>query len=202
MVITMSQIRSSWTDSDYAEWASEPDIIYILNYINVTLLTVFVIVLFALLCGYLSQKNKAAALTGIAFIPVYGTLNIVCYSIQISVVPMIARDVLSTSGDVMLAARLIQAKSDSIVGFINGLAYAVLGIPSVIYGYMLIKSSKKVSGVLLLINGVLCIIGIIGYMTDNAVLSLGVMAGGAVFLISLIFMILDFGNKKAVHDIS
>jgi len=197
--ISMSQVQSSWTAIDYLKWVSQPDIFYIVNYINATILTVMVIALFTVLFSYLSEKNRIPALLGISFIPIYGVMQLICYSIQISVVPSIATNALSTSGDFLFAFQLIQSNSQTLIGFINGLAYSILGIPSIIYGYMLIKNLKKRSGFLLLINGVLCIIGIVGYILDNTILSAGITLGGIAFLISLIFMILDFGKRTEVN---
>jgi len=45
----------------------------------------------------------------------------------------------------------------------------------------------------------LCIIGIVGYILDNTILSAGITLGGIAFLISLIFMILDFGKRTEVN---
>ncbi|MCL2578088.1 MAG: hypothetical protein FWE27_08580 [Defluviitaleaceae bacterium] len=192
----MSQIQSAWTDIDYLEWVSQPDIFYLINYINVTVLTVVVIVLFTVLFNYLSERNKTLAILGIVFIPIYGVLNLTCYSIQISVVPLMAAKSLNTSNDALFVVELIQAINHSSIGFINGLAYAVLGITSIIYGYMLMKRAKKVSGSLLLLNGVLCIIGFVGYILQNKVLSTGVLLGGIVFLLSLIFIVIDFNKSR------
>jgi len=196
MGISMSQIQSAWTDIDYLEWVSQPDIFYLINYINVTVLTVVVIVLFTVLFNYLSERNKTLAILGIVFIPIYGVLNLTCYSIQISVVPLMAAKSLNTSNDALFVVELIQAINHSSIGFINGLAYAVLGITSIIYGYMLMKRAKKVSGSLLLLNGVLCIIGFVGYILQNKVLSTGVLLGGIVFLLSLIFIVIDFNKSR------
>jgi len=193
--ISMSQIQPSWSDIDYLEWVSQPDIFYLINYINVTILTVVVIALFTVMFSYVFEKNRTLALLGIIFIPVYGVLNLICYSIQISVVPLIAANALNTSDSILFATELIQSISHSAIGFVNGLAYAILGIPSIIYGYMLFKNMKKTSGSLLLINGVLCIIGFVGYMLQNTILSMGVLLGGIVFLFSLIFMVVDFGKS-------
>ena len=196
MGISMSQIQPTWSDMEYLKWVSQPDIFYLVNYINVTVLTVIVIALFTVLFIYLSEKNKTLALLGIIFIPVYGVMNLICYSIQISIVPRVAANVLNTSGDILFVSQLIQSNSHTAVGFINGLAYSILGIPSIIYGYMLTNNSMKLSGLFLLVNGVLCIVGIIGYLLQNPILSAGVMLGGIAFLISLVFIIIDFGKNR------
>lgn len=197
--ISMSQVKPSWSDLDYLKWVSNPDVFYTINYINATILTFVVVWLFTLLFMYYLEKNKKLALIGLMFIPIYGVLNIICYSIQITIVPSIAYNTIRNSGDILFAMQLVQSKSETATGFINGLAYSILGIPSIIYGCMLIKDIKKISGIFLLINGVLCIIGIVGYLIKSTILSSGVMLGGIAFLISLVFMVLEFRSKQVVN---
>ncbi|MFZ5354862.1 MAG: hypothetical protein ACOZCL_19350 [Bacillota bacterium] len=198
--ISMSQIKPSWSDLDYLKWVSNPDVFYTVNYVNATVLTFAVVWLFTLLFMYFLDKNKKLALIGLMFIPFYGVMNIVCYSIQITIVPSIAYNTIRTSGDILFAMQLVQSKSESVIGFINGLAYSILGIPSIIYGYMLFKDIKKISGIFLLINGALCIIGIVGYLAKNTILASGVMVGGIAFLISLVFIIFEFGKKQVIKQ--
>lgn len=194
--ISMSQVKASWSDYDYLKWVSNPDIFYTVNYINATILTFVVVILFTVLFKYLYEKSKLLALMGLIFIPIYGVLNLVCYSIQITIIPTIAKNVIRSSGDLQFALQLVQSRSETIIGFINGLAYAILGIPSIIYGYLLSKDKKKLSGLFLLLNGVLCVVGIIGYMMKDPILSTGIMLGGIVFLMSLAFMVIEFRYKK------
>ena len=134
------------------------------------------------------------------FIPIYGVLNLVCYSIQISIVPSIATKVLSTSGDVLFASQLMVSNGFSIMDFFSGLAYFILGIPSIIYGYFLIKNLKKKSGFSLLLSGIFYIIGIIGYMLQNEILTSGTFFGAVTFIIVLVFLIFDFSKKKRVKE--
>jgi hypothetical protein len=77
---------------------------------------------------------------------------------------------------------------DSAVSILNILAYAVLGIPSIIYGVMLTKAGKvmRIGAILLILNGVLCNIGLIGVMTETNWMKLGTMLGGILFLAALI----------------
>jgi hypothetical protein len=186
------------SDLDYLKFASQPDVWYKAYYINAMMLTLLIIVLFTLLFSYLSEINKTSALLGMVFIPVYGAINLVCYSIQITVVPSIAAHALSTSastsGDVWFAAQFIMTNTHSVVGFIYGLAYSMLGIPSVIFGYMLMRNTKKLSGILLIIHGLLYFIGFTGFLMQNAALSAGINLGAIVFLINLIAIIYDFRN--------
>jgi hypothetical protein len=191
----MSQVNPAWNNSDYLCWVSKPDIFFIGNYINASILTITALILFSSLYLFLKEKFEINSFIGIIFIPVYGVLNIVCYSIQISVVPFIASSGMTHNDSIILAAMLIQANPQSLIGFINGLAYAILGIPSVIYGFLLIKSSKKYSGFFLLLSGVFSVAGLFGYFINNPVISKGIMAGGVLFLIALVFLVIEFKDK-------
>ena len=193
--LSMSQVDSSWTSADYVNWVSNPDIFFIGNYINATLLTITAILLFTFLYDYYKNKYGSYALLGFVFIPIYGVFNILCYSIQISVVPLIARNSLDSPDKIYFASQFIQANSSSFIGFMNGLSYAILGIPSIIYGILMIKELKKFSGIFISLNGVFCIIGIIGYILKNSILAMGIMIGGIVFMGGLVAMAFEFKNK-------
>jgi len=69
----------------------------------------------------------------------------------------------------------------------NQLAYAVLGIPSIIFGVILVKHKRisPLAGWLLAVNGLSCIVGVIGTAANSQVLAIGSVAGGALFLFSL-----------------
>jgi hypothetical protein len=193
---SMSQIQPSWTPADLIGWAAYPDIFFYGNYINVFLLTIGILIMFSFLYNLLKTNYPNQALIGFVFIPIYGVLNLICYATQISLVPLIARNSISNPDFIYFSSLVIQANPQSIIAFINGLAYAILGIPSIIYGLLLIKETKKYSGILLSLNGFFCIIGIIGCIIQNRVMSMGIMIGGIVFLLALAVMIIEFKQKK------
>jgi hypothetical protein len=196
-VISMSQVKREWTDAEYIIWVSKPDFFFTGNYINATILTIMVIVLFSLLYEYIKVKSSLLAIIGLSFVPAYGLLNLVCYSIQISIVPDLALHAVKNSIDAnILVAQLIQANAQSIIGFLNGMAYALLGIPSVLYGIVLLRKYKLLSGLFLSLNGISCFIGIIGYLFHSQLLSSLIGIGGVLFLISAIVMIFDFGKNE------
>jgi hypothetical protein len=130
-------------------------------------------------------------LIGVVFVPVYSTLNLLAYLSQITLVPAL----LETTADpvmidiaLLLLQQSLQLLPSSFMGFINGLAYAILGIPSMIFGLALTKRglrSLKISGWLLTFNGIACILGIIGYLLGNPLLSFGTVFGGAIFWLAL-----------------
>jgi hypothetical protein len=149
-------------------------------------------VLFVFIFNYVKAHYQNMAWVGLVFVPVYGTLNLISYSIQISIVPVLAKKALQTSANFGLVTQLIQANYKSVIGYCNGLAYAILGVPSIIYGILLVKSSQKKSGILLVLNGIFCIIGIAGYIMHNNFIALGTTLGGVAFLVSLFFMVREF----------
>ena len=193
---SMSQVESTWTCTDYVYWASNPDVFFIGNYINATLLTITAIVLYTFLYDFLKNKYGSYALSGFVFIPIYGVINIIGYSIQISVVPLIASNSLDSPDKIYFASQFIQANNQSIIGFLNGMSYAILGIPSIIFGFLMFKELKKISGVLISLNGVFCIFGIIGYIIKSSILAMGIMIGGIVFMGGLVAMAFEFTNKE------
>jgi len=193
-VISMSGIDPLWKDADFVKWVSDPDIFRTMNYVNVTLLTIGIVVFFSFLYNYFAEY-KDHAIVGFVFIPIYGMINLFCYSSQISLVPEIARSAITSQDDMLFAAAIVHANSHSMVGFLNGLAYALLGIPSIVFGVLLYRRMKKISGIILLLSGIMCIVGFTGYLTDSKMLSLGIMIGGILFLLSLISMVFEFKKK-------
>ena len=192
MGISSAPIEPGWGDVDYLLWASERGTAYLINYVNVTLLTIVVVVFFAFLYVYLKDGAEKLALSGLLLVPVYGVLNLVVYSLQISLVPTLATNALSNGESITMAAQLIQVNPSSVAGYFNGLAYAILGIPSIGFGILLYRSLKKLSGLFLALNGALCILGIIGYFTGNGLLSMGILLGGIAFLVFLLMMVIEF----------
>jgi len=79
--ISMSQVSSSWTNSDFIKWVAKPDVFFIGNYINATLLTIVAVFLFSLIFTYLNPKYDKTAIIGFVFIPIYGVINIIWYSV-------------------------------------------------------------------------------------------------------------------------
>jgi hypothetical protein len=194
-VFSMPLVKAEWTNLDYLQWISKPSLSFVLTYINATLLTIIDVILFYFLYSYLNSFNKPFAQLGLIFIPIYGVLNIVCYSIQITTVPSIAKIAIE-SGNFDFAIQLIQAKTDTLIGYLNGLAYTMLGIPSIIYGYFMVKQTIKFSGIFLIASAILDFFGIAGYLIGNKTLAIGMILGGVAFTIALICMVFEFKKLK------
>jgi hypothetical protein len=144
---------------------------------------------------YLHCKPAAPEWSALALIlvPVYCVLNLFAYLSQITLVPALLSLRQSPEYQATAEALLrlaIQQWPGSTVGFFNNLAYAILGIPSIIFGLILLKEGglKRLAGLLLALNGVACIAGVVGILMNNKLLSNGSVVGGVLFLLALIPM--------------
>lgn len=172
-------------------YAARLDAMFCLNYANVTLLTVCATMLMAGLYAYCRPSlPEWSATTGLVFVPVYCTLNLFAYLSQITVVPRLleyqqAAEYKAVS--TMLLRQMIQAWPGSAVGVFNNLAYAIVGIPSIIFGMALCKHGKamRVAGILLALNGVACIVGMVGVVLGNTLIGMGSVIGGGLFFLAL-----------------
>ncbi len=176
-----------------------------LTYLNAAAVTLSATLLMALLYLYSKATAPEWALVGLVFVPVYCTLNLVVYLSQITLVPALLNALEAGADDPLLRlllAQSLQLWPTSAAAFLNGLAYAVLGIPSIIYGRVLTKGNRlmKSAGWLLLLNGAACILGLSGYLAGNALLAAGVMLGGILFFLALIPLSIAF--LRPVQDIA
>jgi hypothetical protein len=83
---------------------------------------------------------------------------------------------------------MVQAWPGSAVNVLNNLGYAVLGVPSIIFGLLMSgeSPSMRVAGILLALSGVASIVGLVGIVIQSAALGLGSIVGGVVFLAALV----------------
>jgi len=174
--------------------------LYYLTYLNAAFLTtVPATMLMAALYGY-CQPNLSgwAGHVAVAFVPVYCVLNLVVYLSQISVVPALLamRMQVETRPTADLILRLtLQELPDSTVAFFNVLAYAILAIPSIVFGKVLAGRAERAlraGGVLLALSGGACLIGLAGTIAKVESIRAGVVVGGCLFLLALVFCSVGF----------
>ncbi len=189
------------------EYAQDRGALYQLTYVDAVLITVAVTMLFGALYATFRPVAPAWSAIGIVFIPVYSAFNLFVYASQITVVPQLV-ELRSTSGsgaevDVLLG-QMVQAWPGSAIGILNGLAYAVVGIPSVIFGLLLMRGDAmmRAAGALLVLNAIACFAGPIGLVTGIPALELGTVIGGFLFLLALVplsvaFLRVDAGAEPA-----
>jgi hypothetical protein len=124
---------------------------------------------------------------GLVFVPVYATLNLFAYLSQVSIVPglmELRKTPEFTAAADLLLRQLIQQLPGSGVAIFNNVAYAILGIPSILFGWLLYQQHHRLrlAGSLLALNGVACLLGIAGILAGNELLKNGSVLGGILFL--------------------
>jgi hypothetical protein len=167
------------------------------SYVNMVLLTVLITALFTGLYIYSEKIDRELSLIGLVFVPVYCVLNLFAYLSQITLVPALIdlrgqaqyHDIATA-----LLGQTIQYWQGSLVMVLNNLAYALLGVSSIVFGLLLLKRGKyaRLSGALLALNGVACIIGEVGVVANNKLIGMGSLIGGALFLVALAPLTLMF----------
>lgn len=190
LIADMASAGPLETFDQVAAHASQLHVLFYATYLNAALLTVAVVAFFAALHVWLSPATLDWTVAGLIFVPIYGVLNLGSYLSQVTLVPalvaMRADPQFTVVADSLLRLSL-QAWSGSIVAFFNGLAYAVLGIPSILYGVLLQRRGGALGwgGLLLALNGAACILGVIGVLIGSTLLAQGVMIGGILFLAAM-----------------
>lgn len=163
--------------------------LYMLNYTNAALITVLAMLFYGALYLFLSNNLGELERLSIFFLPVYGTLNLFSYLAQITAVPALVawRPTFGTAVDPVLAL-LLHLHPGSLVGMLNALAYALLGLPSLAFGAALWRLGKllRAGGALLALNGVAALIGFVGTAAGLPALAQGVGVSGALFALALI----------------
>jgi hypothetical protein len=185
---------------DAIHYVTDPGLFFYLNYINVVLLTIVNAVFFGFLYLYFRNSNPMLSITGIIFIPVYATYNLFAYASQILIAQSISGYYSSPEFSEqlpLLFSQLVQAWDKSTIAFINSLAYAILGIPSVTFGICFLKGNllSKIAGWFLIANGLFCIIGLTGLLVSSWFLPAGTMIGGLLYLLFLVILVPYFYRK-------
>ncbi|MCG8569252.1 MAG: DUF4386 family protein [Spirochaetes bacterium] len=202
LVLSYSDIDPNWDNIDYIKWVANPDIFFLLSYINATVFTILDVIIFTCLFIYLKNKNyKISALLGFVFIPIYGVFNLIAYSSQVTILPFIAQYYLSLPENSVfefIVTQFMHTNDKSMIAFLNGWAYTILGIPSIIYGFLIIKINifGKIAGIILIISGLFSFLGFIGGYINNDILSTGVLLSGMIFTFSILFLFFMFNKER------
>lgn len=167
--------------------------LYWLTYINAALITLSATALCAGLYRVVKRAAPTLASIGLVFVPAYCAINLFVYLAQVTVVPALLpalQDPAGAPAARLLLEQLIQVWPRSGAAFFNGLAYALLGIPSIIYGLVFAteQGALRAGGVLLALNGAACLVGVAGLLAGVPALALGVAAGGVLFILAMPFL--------------
>jgi hypothetical protein len=167
--------------------------LFVLNYANAGLLTLAAVVMLAALCVYCRQEDPLWTAVALVFVPIYGLANLVVYLSQVFVVPGLLdlyRDPATAAVAEILLRLALHTWPGSAAGFVNALAYAALGIPSVILGLLLARRAPclRAGGRLLALSGVLAVVALVGVGIGDATLAFLSPLGGFVYLVGLILL--------------
>ena len=171
------------------------DLLHYLTYANAALITITATLLFAGLYVYCKPQEAVWAVMGLAFVPAYTVLNLFAYLSQITIVPRLV-DLQPESS--LLLAQLVQSWPGSAVNVLNNLGYAILGIPSLIFGWLLFQRQQamRLPGGLLALSGTASLVAMVGIILQNAALSLGSIVSGVLFLLALIPLSITLLRQK------
>lgn len=170
---------------------SERGALYTLTYANAALGVAATTLLFAVLYLHCRTTAPELAVLGLVFVPAYAALNLTVYLLQLTAVPALLaahQQPQYQAAAELLLRQTIQIWPSSAVSFVNGLGYAVLGIPSIILGVILLRQCGplRVAGVLLALSGMACLAGLIGMVAGSKLLGSGSAVGGVLYLLALI----------------
>jgi hypothetical protein len=177
-------------------------------YINAGLLTLAVP---AFLVGLYFQHKETfpyASLLALIYLPVYVGLNVFSYFSQPVFIPEVMSRISSNYNDNIFneqLAILTHMWPFSLTAFTNSLAYAIVGVPSLIFGVINLneKPTLRLAGSLLGMSGLASIIGFAGIIFKNRFLIDGTVVGGILFLLSLfMFSYFYLCPKTSAKDVS
>ncbi len=195
IILIPSQVTAPTVDVLHEKIAAiEPlGIIHYANYVNAALITVFDVAMFAGLIKFCRKEAPLWSSIAIAFVPIYGLGNLIAYLSQIFVVPLLLRHYKAPGtraiAEVLLGLTL-QDWPGSAIQALNGFSYAVLGIPSIILGWIFFRKAKglRISGLLLMASGMFSFVAVLGLAVRNYALATATLVSGAIFLAALLPM--------------
>jgi hypothetical protein len=171
--------------------------LFVVNYTNASLLTLLTVATLAGFAVYCWNENPLWSAVAFAFVPIYGLANTLAYLSQVFVVPGLL-DLYRHPETAAVAETLLNLTihnwDGSAVAFVNALAYAVLGIPSILLGVLMYRRGQGLrrGSLLLVLSGVMSMVALIGVGVDSAGLALMSPLGGFVYMVALILLGVNF----------
>jgi hypothetical protein len=136
------------------------DFLFYLGYLDAALLTLLGVAMFTGFYLYCRDDAVYWSAMGMVFVPIYGLGNLVSYLSQVFVVPHLLalyhQPETAAIAQVLLGLTIHNWYGTAIEA-LNALSYAVLGIPSIIFGVIMFRKAKglRAGSVLLALSGVL-----------------------------------------------
>lgn len=180
------------TQDDAIQLISDRSLLFTLTYANAVVFTILTTFVFVGLYRYCRDSNEELSLIGLILVPVYSILNIAVYFSQIALVPALMQIFSTGENEIqkLILTQFVQACPGSSMAVLNNLAYAILGISSIVFGAVLITKDKyaRRTALFLIGNGAACILGITGMLFNITFLAYGSALGGVLFIGALIFL--------------
>ena len=175
--------------------------LYAACYLNAALLTFLTVLFMSALYASSQELDRLWSTIAFAFIPIYGLANLVSYLSQVFIVPPLLElygDPASRTTAKILLRLAIHTWPGSTIEALNGMAYAVLGIPSIVFPVISMRTPRllQIGGILLALSGVMSIVAFFGLVSSIGYLTSLSIAGGIVFLISLFPISIHFLKTK------
>jgi hypothetical protein len=202
MVIDGATAEPITTLAEKIDSLGKPEFLFTFNYVNATLITLLDVAMFTAFYLYCRDDERFWSTVAAAFIPIYGLGNLMAYLSQVFVVPRLLalyRVAETASTAEVLLGLTLHTWPGSVIEALNGLSYAILGIPSIILGVLMYRKAKglRVGSVLLALSGVLSITAFVGVGLGSAVLAGASPFNGLVFMVSLILIGVFFLRQPA-----
>lgn len=180
------------------------DFLFYFTYINAALITLLSVAMFTGFFVYCRDETKLWSTIAFAFVPIYGLGNIVAYLSQVFVVPHLLG--LYHQPETTLIAKVllgltIHNWSGTAIEALNGISYAILGIPSIIFSVVMFRKARglRVGSILLALSAVLSIIALLGIALQKPTLGMMSIVGGLVYMVSLIAIGVFFFRQPVVE---
>ncbi|NIM92957.1 MAG: hypothetical protein GTO18_04510 [Anaerolineales bacterium] len=161
-----------------------------LNYSLAALLTIACGMSLAAFSFYTRSRYPLWSTIAMTFIPVYMLANLFAYLSQIYILPRLL-ELLQQASSTALAEGLIRMSMHtwpgSVIEFINQLAYAVLGIPSIILASQLFRmaGSFRFGALCLALSGILSILAFFGIAFQLSEAMRISMASGGIYTLAI-----------------
>ena len=172
IIISESTTSSSETIEDKIAMIQSEQDLYRLAYLNAGLLTFLNIMFMSALYLYCKKTDNFWSTLSFAFVPIYGITNLFSYLSQVFLVPEIIdlyQSVESKNFARILLSLTIHTWPGSLIEAINGMAYALLGIPSIILPLIGLREPKylAVGGYLMMASGIFSILAFTGILNST-----------------------------------
>ncbi len=196
MVFITMEVVVGGTQSTLVEklaYIAQFNVLFFLTHLSAALITLTTALLFAALYRYIQNLAPEIATMGLILIPAYVVCSFIVSFTQITVVPTLNdlyRQPEYQSTAYVLLQQILQTWPTSSAALVNGLAYSLLGISSIFFGWILMveKRLSRWAGALLALDGLAYLIGFAGIVARNNILRIGYPLGWILFLAALIFL--------------